>query len=58
MRNILYILISLFYFSCSSDDCPSEMVININDPASVEAAEDCGLSPAEPLGENLWLWAY
>jgi len=53
MRNILYILISLFYFSCSSDDCPSEMVVDINDPASVEAAEDCGLSPAEPLGENL-----
>ena len=42
---------------CSSDDnCPDQLMININDPESIERAEECGLSPAEPLGESLWVY--
>ncbi|WP_298325570.1 hypothetical protein [uncultured Dokdonia sp.] len=42
---------------CSSDDnCPDQLIINIDDPESIERAEECGLSPAEPLGESLWIY--
>ena len=54
----LYLLWALTFtvFSCSSDDddCPDSMIVDINDPDSIEQAEDCGLSPAEPLG-TLWI---
>lgn len=43
--------------SCSDDDdCPDELIVDINDPESLERAEECGLSPAEPLGESIWLY--
>lgn len=54
---LLIILIITVVTGCSSDDnCPDELVIYIDDPESIERAEECGLSPAEPLGESLWIY--
>lgn len=58
IRILVFICAVLLCFGCSKDDCPDEIIIDINDPGSIQAAEDCGLSPAEPIGENLWLWTY
>ncbi|MFD0863713.1 hypothetical protein ACFQ1M_15975 [Sungkyunkwania multivorans] len=42
---------------CSNDDdCPDELIVDINDPESIERAEECGLSPAGPLGKSLWIY--
>ncbi|WP_158306994.1 hypothetical protein [Dokdonia sp. 4H-3-7-5] len=50
-------LIITVVIGCSSDDnCPDQLTINIDDPESIERAEECGLSPAEPLGESLWIY--
>jgi len=51
------ILITFLIFSCSSDnddDCPDTIIVDLDDPESIERAEACGLSPAEPLG-NIWV---
>ena len=54
---LLIILIITVVTGCSSDyNCPDQLMININDPESIERAEECGLSPAEPLGESLWVY--
>ncbi|WP_035333967.1 hypothetical protein [Dokdonia sp. PRO95] len=54
---LLIILIITVVIGCSSDDnCPDQLMININDPESIERAEECGLSPAEPLGESLGVY--
>ena len=55
-RLFLLSTLTLTTFSCSSDDndCPDSIIVDINDPDSVAQAEDCGLSPAEPLGA-LWV---
>ncbi|TVZ22648.1 hypothetical protein JM84_1554 [Dokdonia sp. Hel_I_63] len=54
---LLIILIITVVTGCSSDDnCPDQLTINIDDPESIERAEECGLSPAEPLGESLWIY--
>ena len=49
-------LIAVLAFNCSSDDndCPDMIIINLDDPESIKKAEDCGLSPAEPLG-TVWV---
>jgi len=54
---ILLIAIITVLTGCSNDDdCPDELIVDINDPESLERAEECGLSPAEELGESLWLY--
>ena len=40
----------------NDDDCPDELIVERNDPESIERAEECGLSPAGPLGESLWIY--
>ncbi|WP_425077220.1 hypothetical protein [Psychroserpens sp. S379A] len=63
------IILSCFFFNCSSDDdnsdnCPENMIVDINDPESIAQAEACGLEPAGPLGrlsnsdsyENLYIY--
>ncbi|MCA0132142.1 hypothetical protein [Winogradskyella alexanderae] len=60
-RNCLtYIVLSIIIIlltNCSNDDdCPNEIIADIDDPESIERAEDCGLSPAEQLGEEFWLY--
>ena len=52
-------LIALIFLvaNCSNDDdCPDELIVDINDPESLERAEECGLSPAEPIGQSLWIY--
>lgn len=55
---LLIILLGLIIISCSSDDndCPEELIVDINDPESLARAEECGLSPAGPLGESTWVY--
>ncbi|MBO3116878.1 hypothetical protein J4050_08975 [Winogradskyella sp. DF17] len=55
----VFALIGVFTvsFCCSNDDdnnCPETLIVDINDPESLEQAEACGLEPAGPLGESLW----
>ncbi len=53
----LLITVIILLASCTNDDdCPDELIVDINDPQSLERAEECGLSPAEPLGESLWVY--
>ena len=55
--NLLFLIIlSIFTINCSSDDndCPDTMTVDIDDPESLRRAEECGLSPAGPLGE-VWV---
>ena len=53
---LLLIIFTVLIFNCSSDDndCPDIITINLDDPESIRQAEECGLSPAEPLG-NIWV---
>lgn len=55
---IFFVLFVFTLWGCSNDDddCPDSLEVNINDPESLERAEECGLSPAVPIGESLWLY--
>lgn len=55
LRVSFLIVITFSLFGCSPDNnCPDSIIVDINDPESIKLAEDCGLSPAEPLG-TLWV---
>ncbi|MEM8928128.1 MAG: hypothetical protein AAGC45_07985 [Bacteroidota bacterium] len=54
--NLFFLIITLWSCSDDDDDCPDSLEVNINDPASLERAEECGLSPAVPIGESVWLY--
>lgn len=61
MKKVFIFLLSVVMITvitgCSNDDdCPAELIVDINDPESIERAEECGLSPAGPLGESLWIY--
>ncbi len=55
---VTLIIVSMTNCSNDDDDCPDEIIVNINDPESLERAEKCSLSPAEPIGESLWLYKF
>lgn len=54
--NFLFLFaVIILVANCSNDDdCPDELIVDINDPESIERAEECGLSPAEPIGKLIW----
>ena len=60
LSKIFFVALTIIsLINCSNDDdCPDEIIVNINDPESLERAEECGLSPAEPIGESLWLYKF
>jgi len=48
LKTFLLVFVLLALFNCSSDDeCPEEIIVNINDPESIARAESCGLEPAD-----------
>ncbi|MDX1829040.1 MAG: hypothetical protein R3342_05785 [Lutibacter sp.] len=53
---LLLIIFTVSFYNCSKDDndCPDSIIINLDDPESIKRAEECGLSPAEPLGD-VWV---
>lgn len=57
LKFLFLILLPLSITDCTEDDnCPDILEVDINDPESIKRAEECGLSPANPIGKSLWIY--